>query len=550
MTSSLTRVVQPAAMVLAVLLAAVTVQTEPADAAPRMGNGALIMWTRAMYPYARTPGYWGDTPDLPADAGNAPGSVTFGVHVQNGGEPLRDITIAPRVVTNGHVDAISCSTAPLPDDVLPPVDPPLGSARRTSTHQASDRATTPSWSDPDLVLPPSEHLSCTVTVSGITDKVVSEIVTTTTGVGQRTGRTLSGDDGGAWAAAGALRPPPPPAASVSGAVWLDRNDDGNRGNWKDPTPLGLYEPALSGAHLTITGPDGKPVPSYPSGQGVLAPFAPDADGYYRIDHVRPYVNAYTVTLDLGAPDLAGLVKSRRAPGTVSADGKTWSQKVYAFSDGGWANFRLVPKDRLGLSTRGPWTTNAGTTIKVTGRAERADTGAWDGPVVLESYAGGTRGWKTVARTVSREGAMAVKVRLTRSTHFRFRSPGDSDTPAAVSPEFHVVVYLAPVTIDATAPRFLAPGAPLTVSATMTRAGEPFSTGHVKFQQALDGGDWTTLADVRSTDGTLSATVKPGRTGFYRYLYLGDSITHESSSHNLFVEVTSSAAKSSPTPRRR
>jgi hypothetical protein len=517
-----------AAAFVAAALVLAAVPAAPAAAGPRQPvAGFGVMWTRATYPYERVPGYYGGSPEQPADAGSAPGAVTWDVHVQNGGEPLRDVVVAPHVVANGHVDSISCSTTPLPDDVVVPRDTTQPAARRAPV-RTSAAAAEPTWSDPDLVLPAGEHLYCAVAVSGITDKALSQVVTTTTGVGVRSGWSLIEDDGGVWAAAGALRVPAPPAAQLGGRVWLDRNDDGYA-RWDTPSDPDLAEPAFAGLRVTVAGPDGKPVPTYPPGQGVLGALTTDADGGYRFERVRPYTNAYTVSLDLRSPALKGLVKSRRAPGTVSADGSTWSQKINVWAgDEVGVNFRLVRKDRLGLTTRAAWTTIAGAPMTVRGRAERADTGAWDGPMVLETKIGGTSTWTKVVDTVSREGAMAVTVRPVRDASFRFRSPGDRDTPAAVSPEFHTLVYRAPSAIRVGAPASVRQGETLTVTGTLTRSGRPFATGRVVLQYRPDGADeQTTLATLRSTaDGTLSATVKAPKEGWYRLHYLGDSKTYE------------------------
>lgn len=552
MTSNLARFVRPAGAVTALLLVAGTLQAVPAAAEP---TEYIRVWARAVYPYDETPSSPGYTPDAPADARLAPGSVSLDVQVQSTAATLHNITVAPRVVTNGRVEGIRCATTPIfPDDVPVPDDAARASRQRESPqpdsrHRSSQLGAAQSWTDPTVVLAQYQSLYCAVDVSGITDKVLNEVVTSATAMDEDN-RTLPPADTHVWAAAGALRPPPSDPLSIGQEAWLDRNGDGYQQTSTDPPNPDLNEPGIPGLHLTIVGPAGKPVPYYPTGQGVIGPLTTDQDGRYRFDHLRPFVNYYTVTLDLDSPALAGLVKSRHAPGTVSPDGSSWSQKVHALSGGigDAVNWPFLPKNMLALTLDTRWTAVAGSIMTITGHAERADIGAWDGPVVLESRAGGATTWTKVADATSDQGMLAVKVTATRSADFRLRAPGDHDTAPAISPDFHVVVRTTPVALTAAAPASVRQGAPLTVTGTIRRASKPFQTGRIVLEYSSDASTWTRVADVRSTAGVMSATVQPSRTGSYRYRYLGDSTTAPGTSPARHVDVSSATAPKSPAPQ--
>ena len=516
MTAKLVRFVRPAAAVTAVLLVAGLVQAAPAAAAPsEEWDAAISITAKVVYPPDdEDPGPPGDSIDAPADAGPAPGTLRVSIVIANvGTEPLNYLNVITPDVTNGRRDSFAC--APITDNP----EPPLG--------------------DPELTLYQGQSLTCTETISGIVDGTTHENSTTVLASGMFTGTRLE-KTAHVWAEAGPAAPPPPPlpAASVGHLVYVDTDRDGT---WDEG------EPGVPGARLSIKGPDGRPVPDYETGQGVVGPQTTDEKGIYHFRHLEPGLR-YTVTLDMTSPALANLTPSSYNDGAWEPDTSTWylyTGKSVATYDS--INFGLVPKNRLAISIDAPTTAVAGATINVKGHAYLADVPGqwWDFPAVLEFRAGGTTTWTKVAdANSSYRGDRHVWVKVTRSGWFRYRSPGNIYTTAAVSREDHVLVTRAPVALTAIAPATVRPGTALTVAGTITRAGAPFQTGRTTLEYAPDARTWTTVADVRSTDGTLTATLKPARTGSYRYRYAGDSRTDPGTSPVRQV-VVSPVVKGSP-----
>ena len=515
MTASVLRSVRPTAALVAALLVAGAVQAAPAAAAPSEEWVAAISITaKVVYPPDdEDPGPPGDSIDAPADAGSAPGTVRVSIVIANvGTEPLNYLNVITPEVTNGQRDSFGC--APITDQP----EPPLG--------------------DPELTLYQGQSLTCTATISGIVEGTIHENTTSVLAFGMFTGTRLE-KTAHIWAEAGPPAPPTPsPSASVGRLVYVDTDRDGK---WD------AGEAGVPGARLSITGPDGLPVPDHETGQGVVGPQTTDANGIYHFRHLEPGLR-YKVTLDMTSPALANLTPSSYSDGAWQPDTSTWYLYTKTSVDSyASINFGLVPKNHLAISIDAPTTAVAGTRISVKGHFYLTDVPGqwWDYPAVLEFRAGGTTTWTKVAdANSSYRGDRHVWVTVTRSGWFRYRSPGNVYTTAAVSREDHVLVTRAPVALTARAPATVRPGAALTVTGTITRAGAPFQTGRTTLQHAPDARTWTTVADVRSTDGTLTATVQPARTGSYRFRYLGDSRTDPGTSPPQQV-VVSPAVKVSP-----
>lgn len=530
MSAALAKFIRPAAVAAAILLVAGTAHTTPASADD--SDAIFVIDARAVYPYEEAPGYPGYGEAVPADAGPGPGSVSLSVVLFNRtDDALHDISIKPRVVTNGQVDSIRCATAPLfPDDVplldgvlqgeLPPfpTPPPPPPGPRP-----------PTWTtDPGVKLAPHTSLYCDVEVSGITDRVLSETVTSATAlrVDASTPATYAAHT---WAAAGQLRQgfPTPRSEPVAifGSAFVDSNENGVRDEYPDEPEK--TEPALKGLRVTLTGPDGKPVPDFLTGRGLIGPQVTGQDGSFTFSDPRP-IATYTVTLDLDSPGLAGLGKARDAFGTWNSGRRTWTQTVRTLGNG-VALWRFVPGNRVYLTMEAPRSAVAGTPVTITGRAERADSGAAGGPVILESAppANPPTDWKKFADVTNHDGRLSVSLIATRTADLRFRYLGDDHTSGSVQwPHRRFSVFTAPVALRITAPATVRPGEPLTISGAITRSGKAFQSRRIVLQYAPDDDRniWTRVAEVRSTAGYMTATVQAPRTGYYRWRYLGDSKT--------------------------
>lgn len=546
MNFSLLRLVRPTAAAAAVLLVAGAVQATPATAAPSAAPvTALSLTSRAGYSELEDNGGPGLSPQSPAFLGDAPAFLHLVVHVTNTGtEPLHDITVATRVVTNGTLYDLRCTTVLLPPNAKQGESrqrrPVSGkSSQREVQQRATQRLSTEPWTRPALVLAPGDTLYCTVAIDGIMARL-HEDVTSVTAVGVDTGTSVS-DDAHVWALADPAPDPEPTPSSITigDVVWLDTN----RNRTKDEG-----EPGIAGVRLSVKGPDGLPPTDVETGQAVGRETT-DADGVYHFRHLKPYVD-YTVVVDLTSPPLTDLKATLYAGDGWSPESATWSMLSRRRTDDSHeVNFGFVPKDPLVVTIDAPTTAVPGTSIKLTGLTDRPGIGRWDGPTVLEFRAGGTTAWSKVADARNDRGVLSATVTVTRSGWFRYRTAGDYYTASAVSPEDHVLVRTAPVTLTTTAPATVRPGTPLIVTGTITRAGQPFQTGRALLEYSSDASTWSKIADVRSTTaGTLSATVQPARTGSYRYRYLGDSRTAPGTSPTRQVLASPATTKSLP-PRR-
>jgi hypothetical protein len=510
----------------AVLLAA-TVQGVPASADDENATFAIV--ADARYPYEEAPGYPGRGPAVPADAGVGPGSVALSVLLYNRTDSgLHEIKVTSRVVTNGHLDAIRCATSPIfPDDVALQGGVLQGAVPAFPTAPSpSSGAPAPAWSDPGLVLPAHSSLYCAVWVSGISDKVVSETVTSATATPVHS-LYPSTYDVHTWAAAGKLREgfisPADEPVFVDGTAFIDSNENYVRD--VDPADPKKTEPVLPGVRVTITGPDGKPVRRFHDSDVVNGPQVTDQDGHYAFPDVRPF-STFTLTLDLDSPGLAALGKERDADGAFRPDRRTWTQTVRTYGNVG-APWRFVPATRVYATSTAPRSAFAGQPLTITGRAQRADNGVARGPVVLESNSAGGNddAWKKATAATNRYGILSASLTATRTNLYRFRYLGDDTTSESVSwPPSPVSVFTVPVELHMALAATARKGDQLTVTGTIKRGGKQFQTGHIVLESPNPNGGWIRWAEVRSTAGAMSATVTVTSSTSYRWRYVGDSTT--------------------------
>lgn len=333
-----------------------------------------------------------------------------------------------------------------------------------------------------------------------------------------------------------------PTASVGHRVWLDTN---RNYQWDEG------EPGIPGVAMSLRLPAREPPPD---GVLVSEETTTDEDGIYHFDNLKPGTR-YTVILDLRAPLLKNMAIWSYPFGWEGA-GNTWMYATTSPSVDTYdlINFGFIPKDRLAIDIDAPSTAVAGTSIDVKGHPYRREQPAVSCGcrVDLEFRAGGTTTWTKVSDPDAyvNDGDREVRLKVTRSGWFRYRSQGSEYVTPGVSREAHVLVSTAPVVLTATAPALVREGTPLIVTGSITRAGQPFKTGRIVLEHSRNATTWTTVADVRSTDGTLTATVQPARTGSYRFRYAGDSRTASGTSPAREVVVTPAATKPSlPRPRR-
>jgi hypothetical protein len=307
-----------------------------------------------------------------------------------------------------------------------------------------------------------------------------------------------------------------------------------------------WEPGIAGARLSISGPDGKPP------QGVEATQTTDEHGGYHFDHLAPGVR-YTVTLDLTTVDL----KKFRPVTWTSVDdhyATTWSLSAGTSPDTyDSINFGFTKKLTLDVHLYDLPSTAVVGPVPIRGKMSNADGIAfgWIGPVTVEFRAGGTSTWTELAHADSDwDGYWQVSPTLKRSGWIRYRFAGDYWAADGVSRELHVTVTTAPVLLDAQAPATVPRGQPLSVAGSITRSTRPFTTGRIVLERSTDATTWTKVADLKSTEGKLSATVQPAVTGSYRFRYAGDSASSPATSPTRQVVVSNSAGTRSGRPPQR
>jgi hypothetical protein len=492
---SLVRFSRPAAALAAALL---VVGIAPgAPAAAETLHAAVSLSAKVVYlPSNAELGPPGTSKDAPADAGAAPGSISVHLVVTSTGtDPLDQAEVVPLHVANGHLDSLKCLRSPVLLHI--------------------------GWS-----------FECTATISGIAHGTVNEDAFGVSAVGSETGAHVSAS-GTVWAEASPAGTPRP-TISVGGVVWRDAD--------RNQLPY-AGQPGIPGVRVLLQLECCQPTPD--SGY-VFLDTTTDAQGVYRFTGLeRGY--RYRVTIDrLQNPGLANLAmwSARLGSGDGSTREITFMTDQLLESDEA-VDFGFGPKWPMVIDIDAPTRALAGRTIDVAGRPYRPDmpeVGGFD--AVLEFRAGGTTTWTKVADANDErgDGKRHVQVKVSRSGFFRYRSTGQVYVSPAVSREAHVLVSLAPVTITNAVPATVRAGTPLTVSGTITRSGTPFTTGRIVLERSTDATTWATVADLRSSTGSLKAVVDPARTGSYRFRYLGDSTTAAATSPAVQVVVTSVNAR--------
>ena len=509
MISSLVTFVRPAAVLVAGVLVAGAVQASPAAAAAYDPlYAAVSLSAHVTYPADdATPGSPGTDVDHPADAGPAPGSVLVSYAFTNVGtdalQYFYDGYVLP--LAAGHLDSYGCETPP----VFPPEE----------------------WE-----LQPTQTVHCTASVSQIPAGVELEIGFGVRALGIRTGLNPT-DTTRVWVEVDAPAPSPPTTpTSIGHLVYVDTNHDGQRD---------ADEPGIPGARLSLEGPDGEPV------QGV-GEKTTDEHGAYSFDDV-PAGGPYTVTLDLRSVDLTNRTPTSFTNGTWEPGGSAWS-----LSTGGSAStwdsidFGFFPKTPMTIELPGVAPTQVVGATHLSVRVYPVDypRWGWRGPASVEFRAGGTTTWTRIADfTTGYDGRGAAAPTLRRSGWVRIRVAGDRFYASGVSQELHVVVTTAPVLLYAQAPSAVPRGTPLTVTGSITRSYQPFTTGRIVLERSTDGATWSTVADLRSTKGKLTATVQPAVSGSYRFRYAGDSTSSPATSPTRRVVVVDAAHRPSVRPRR-
>lgn len=538
--------VRRVALLAALLLGAGVVHAVPAAAAaPALAPvTGLSLKAQAGFTEAERDGGPGNTASAPAQLPGSSMSLVATV-TNTGTEPLRDVSVTVRVIANGNIHGetgsqVFCTLTDTSDEAPAP-----SSAARQRVEQSGDQAT---WTYPPLVLDPGQKLFCGAFIDRIWSGPLHEDVTTAAATGVTSGTTVSADDH-TWARSYVPEPPPweaPAPLGVGDLVWLDSDRDGLQD---------LGEPGIAGVRLTVDGPLGATAPDgSPAG-----PQTTDQDGHYYFPGIFPPEppsgsdHYYTVTLDPGSPALKGLMPTRAGVGDDerrdSSTGSASSSSTVLNDNG--LDFGFVPKPAVGLTLDAPTTAVVGTTFTVGGSLTRAGK-PLSGTAVLELKADGRTAWSTVATVRSTVGgALSATVTAAASGSYRYHYAGDATTLAGTSPERHVTIRKAVVALTAAAPPSVRRGLGVTVTGTITREGTAFPTSTV-LEFSPDGRTWARVAEVRSTGtGALSASVKPTRTGSYRYRFTGSSTTEPGTSpaRQVFVQILPGGPPSVPPPVR-
>ena len=494
--------VRPAAVLSATLLVAGLVQAGPAAAAPVEGPAISV----SVYPSPElpiSPGL-GDSPDHPADLGRIPGAVGLYVRVSNTGtEPLHSLTAVNELVANGKASGPGCDfSSPEP-------------RQRTAV-------------DDDAVLEPGRSVLCHLAVTDVMDGGLHEDITTVTGRGVDSGIEVS-DDIHFYATA------EDDSVKVGDRVWLDTDRDGVQDEG---------EPGIGGVDLTITGPDGAPVPDMIDRDQVVGPQTTASDGSYLFKHLGPlpWGDRYTVTVDQRSPALRDLLPTLAGVGSPLTDSSTGSgQSVESLDstgtgdrsvDFGFVTQQAPPveppvpaKAPIALTVSAPSSAVTGSVVTVKGTVKREGK-AYKTSAVLEFQADGSVSYgklKTVKS--SSKGALSTSVKPSRSGSYRYRFAGNATTVAGVSAGDHVDVRKATVKLTVNAPGSVTKGKSVKVKGSVKREGKGWKTSTVLEFKADGGSSYAKVKTVKSSSkGALTTSLKPSRSGSYRYRFAGSSTT--------------------------
>lgn len=504
--------VRPVAVLAAGLLVAGVVQTGPALADPGdPPDGPAVSITVEPASGTADAGTGSDA-DHPADLGPMPGSLALRATVTNtGDETLTALSVTSEDGAGGPATGITCTDAD--GDTL------TGSVE----------------------LLPGSAVSCTgFGPSGVMDDGVDEDVTSVTALGSGSGTPVS-------AAAHFYATATDGSVKVGDRVWRDTDRDGVQ----DPG-----EPGIGGVRLTVTGPDGLAVPdAYADGQ-VVGPQTTASDGSYTFTHLAPLPagSRYTVTVDTTSAALAGLDPTTAGAGDPAQDSSTGSAASSGSLttpgatdltlDFGFVAHPTPPvtppppsKAPVALTAQAsPSTAVKGTTITVKGTLERSGKG-YEASTVLELRRDGASAWTKVKNvTSSSKGALSTSVEADRSGSFRFRYAGSSTTASGASAGAHVTVRKATVRLTVDAPGSVTKGKSIKVKGSLKREGKKYKATTV-LEFRAGGGSWSKVKSVRSSSkGALSTTVKPSRTGDYRYRFAGNTTTDAGTSRADHVTV--------------
>ena len=197
---------------------------------------------------------------------------------------------------------------------------------------------------------------------------------------------------------------------------------------------------------------------------------------------------------------------------------------------------VVRHATVDLTVAAPSRVRVGSAVTVSGTITREGV-ALEASTVLESSPDGRR-WTRVADVRSTaEGALAATLTPRRTALYRYRFAGDATTDPATSPARQVSVRLASVRLTVSAPHAVTKGRSIKVRGSIRREGERFRATTF-LELSNDGGDsWSTVKTVRTRGkGVLSASVRPARTGQYRYRFAGNSTTDAGVSRSAAVVV--------------
>ena len=186
-----------------------------------------------------------------------------------------------------------------------------------------------------------------------------------------------------------------------------------------------------------------------------------------------------------------------------------------------------PKTPVALTAKAPGSAITGTTITVKGSIKR-DRKAFKTKTQLQRQVG-DGSWTTVKNVKSTsKGALSAKVKADRTAGYRYRYAGTSTIASGTSNVERVEVRKAHVRLTVAAPGSVVKGKSIKVKGSIKREGKKYRTTTVLEFSSGDG--WSRVKTVKSSrKGSLSASVKPSRTGEYRYRYAGNGTTDAATS---------------------